>query len=29
VTPLISLFLVTLSRGQEVAKQLIGETFTG
>ena len=29
VTPLISVFLVTLSRGQEVAKQLIGETFTG
>lgn len=29
VTPMISVFLVTLSRGQEVAKQLIGETFTG
>jgi len=29
VTPWISIFLVTLSRSQEVAKQLIGETFTG
>ncbi|UXE62746.1 MAG: transposase [Woronichinia naegeliana WA131] len=29
VPPWISLFLVTLSRSQEVAKQLIGETFTG
>jgi transposase len=29
VTPLVSVFLVTLSRSQEVAKRLIGETFTG
>jgi hypothetical protein len=28
-TPMVSVFLVALSRGQEVAKQLIGETFTG
>jgi transposase len=29
VTPMVSVFLVALSRSQEVAKQLIGETFTG
>ena len=29
VTPMVSVFLVTLSRSQEVAKQLIGKTFTG
>lgn len=29
VTPWVSVFLVTLSRSQEVAKRLIGETFTG
>jgi transposase len=29
VTPFVSVFLVTLSRSQEVAKSLIGETFTG
>jgi hypothetical protein len=29
VTPLVSVFIVTLSRSQEVAKQLIGESFSG
>lgn len=29
VTPFVSVFLVTLSRSQEAAKKLIGETFTG
>jgi len=29
VTPLVSVFLVTLSRSQEVAKKVIGETFSG
>ena len=29
VTPLLSVFIVTLSRSQEVAKRLIGESFSG
>jgi len=29
VTPLVSVFIVTLSRSQEIAKQLIGESFSG
>lgn len=29
VTPLVSVFIITLSRGQEIAKELIGEGFTG
>jgi hypothetical protein len=29
VTPLVSAFIVTLSRSQEIAKQLIGESFSG
>jgi transposase len=29
VTPMVSIFIVTLSRSQAVAKKLIGETFTG
>lgn len=29
VTPLVSVFMITLSRSQEIAKKLIGESFTG
>lgn len=29
VTPLVSVFTIALSRGQEIARKLIGESFTG
>jgi hypothetical protein len=29
VTPLVSVFMITLSRSQEIARELIGEGFTG
>jgi hypothetical protein len=29
VTPLVSVFMITLSRGQKIAQELIGEGFTG